>query len=531
MNPRAPVFGRTFDYLDYHAATQPTAEAMVHLERRWSWRELKVEVDRWARALLALGVTKGDRVACLSTPRPEFWISFLAASRIGAIWVGLNPRYTQRELAYVMRDSAPVLLVALARHGDRDFLPDIGAVAAETHSLRETVIFEPGEVQSPSLDRFLQSGNALPEGALKEAGDAVGPRDPTLIVYTSGTTGAPKGAILAHWGLSYCSQFQNRAWGTRRAQTRIINFFPVNHLASVGDISCFVLVAGGALIWMEQFDPAAVLDLVAAENVTLLGGVPTMIQMIFAQPDLDEYDLSSLETIAIGGAAVPLPLIRKLRRYVPSVSTGYGSTETVGHMTFTPPAASDEQIALSIGLPVPEYRLRIAGPDDRSLWPGEEGEIQVEGDFLFLGYHNRPGETAEAFTSDGWYKTGDIAVAQPDGTWRLVGRKKEMYKSGGYNIYPREIEIVLEDHPLVEMAAVVGIPDPLYQEVGHAFVLTLQENSLDEESLITHCKKYLANYKLPKRFTISNRLPILPVGKIDKQALKTSWLSDGADRI
>lgn len=521
MTNRPPVLPRIFDYLAYHAAEQPLAEAMVHGDRRWTWADLAAEVDGMARAFLAAGVHKGDRVACLSTPRPEFWISFLAAARIGAIWVGLNPRHTGPELAHVLGDSAPVLLLALAAHRGRDFSTEIAALAA-LHSGMAVYSFGGA---APTLPNLLAQSERTDPVTLSTAEAAVQTIDPAAIVYTSGSTGKPKGALLPHRGLSFCSHQQNRAWGARQGQTRIINYFPVNHLACLCDVSCFVLVAGGALIWIEDFDPAVVLATAAAESVTILGGVPTMIQMIAAHPDYAGTDLSSIETIAIGGAATPLPLVRQLRQRFARVSTGYGSTETIGHMTFTAPDAPDEQVAGSIGLPVPEYALRIALPDGRSCWPGEEGEIQVQGDFLFLGYHQNPDASAEAFTADGWYRTGDAAVANPDGTWRLVGRLKEVFKSGGYNIYPREIELALEEYPAVSLAALVNVPDSLFGNVGHAFVLLAPGEVADEAALLAHCRQRLANYKLPKRVIVVDALPMLPVGKVDKTALRARALA------
>ena len=283
------------------------------------------------------------------------------------------------------------------------------------------------------------------------------------------------------------------------------------------------LASGGTLVFMEQFDPQASLAMIEAEKITVLGGVPTMLQFIFGRDDLDAYDLSSLETIAVGGAAAPEALVRQMQTYAPLVSTGYGSTETVGQMTFSPPGATPEQIAGSIGLPVPEYELRIADSNGAPVTPGESGEIQARGQFLFQKYLNQPDATAASFTQDGWFHTGDIAVERPDGYWKMVGRLSEMYKSGGYNIYPREIEACLEAHPMIETAAVVGVPDATYQEVGHAFFQIKQgaaSHTLTAEHLRRHCKTVLANYKIPKLFTALPELPVLPVGKVDKMALK-----------
>lgn len=517
-----PVLPRISDYLDFHAAHQPEAEAVVHGATRLSWAELAKHVDAFAAALLSVGIRKGSRVAMLSTPRVEFWIAFLATVRIGAIWTGLNPRYTRDEMHYVLSDAEPALLIALTEHDGRDFRPDIAALTQGHPSIRRVICFGPGAPaeETTCIADFLAAGAKARPGLLRAASLAVSGDDPALIVYTSGSTGRPKGAIIHHHGPSYCSHFQNRYWGARGDRTRLINFFPINHLASVVDVSCFVLVAGGTIVFMEQFDPSSVLETIEAERITVLGGVPTMHQLILSHPGVDTHDLSSLEVIAVGGAAPPQDLVQRMRAYAPRVSVAYGSTETVGHVTFAPPGASDEQIANAIGLPVPDYRMRLAGADGTSVPLGEKGEIQVAGDFHFRDYFRRPEDTVETFTPDGWLRTGDVAVERPDGLWKMVGRLKEMYKSGGYNVYPREIERCLESHPLVEMAAVVGRPDPLYQEVGHAFCQSASGSGLTAEMLEAHCRAHLANYKRPKSFTIVPALPVLPVGKVDKMRLK-----------
>lgn len=518
-NSTIPTLDRISDYVSHYGKTQPQAEAVIHGSNRLNWRQLAQRVDQCARAFLALGVSKGDRVCILSTPRPEFWITFLAAARIGAIWTGLNPRYTRREMAHVLSDAKPTALLALRHDGMRDFHDDITALADE-FSVSNTIWFG---TPDDSFESFLATGEPVPDQTLTDASDAVGPDDPCLIVYTSGSSGSPKGAAIPHRGPCFCSRFQYRAWGARSAPTRIINFFPINHLACVVDISCLALVSGGTLVFMEQFDPQATLTTIEAKKITVLGGVPTMLQFIFGREDLDAYDLTSLKTIAVGGAAAPEALVRLMQAYAPLVSTGYGSTETVGQMTFSPPTATPEQIAGSIGLPVPEYELRIADGNDKPVMPGTSGEIQVRGRFLFQEYLNQPDATAESFTQDDWFRTGDIAVERPDGYWKMVGRRSEMYKSGGYNIYPREIEACLEAHPLIETAAVIGVQDATYQEVGHAFVRVKQgatSEALTADQLKEHCRTMLANYKIPKMFTVLPELPMLPVGKVDKMALK-----------
>jgi acyl-CoA synthetase (AMP-forming)/AMP-acid ligase II len=289
----------------------------------------------------------------------------------------------------------------------------------------------------------------------------------------------------------------------------------------VGDITIDTLVPGGTIVFQDQFDPEAMLAAIEPERITFFGHVPTVLQLIVNHPRFDTVDWSSVELIIWEGAAAPAELIRRLADKCPNLANAYGMTETVGSVTFTFDATDVDVLANSIGWPVPEYGVRLVGEENRLVPPGETGEIQVKGDFVTLGYWNRPEATRDLFTSDGWLRTGDLAVLRPDGAYRLIGRLKEMFKSGGYNVYPREIELVLERHPDVAMAAVVGVPDPLYQEVGHAFVMVHPGRQPSPEDLEAHCRAELANYKVPKRFVVATELPMLPIGKIDKRKLVT----------
>ncbi len=316
----------------------------------------------------------------------------------------------------------------------------------------------------------------------------------------------------------HVARVQNAIWPV--TPQRCINNLPINHIGCIGDISCDTLVPGGTLFFQEQFDPGEMLALVPREKITFFGHVPTALQLIVSHPTFATTDFSSVQIIIWEGAAAPVDLIEALRAKCPEVANAYGLTETVGSVTFTFDADEMDVLADSVGWPVPDYQVRLASDDGQAVPAGTPGEVQVKGDFVTMGYWQRPEASRELFSADGWLKTGDLAVERPDGAIRLIGRLKEMYKSGGYNVYPREIELVLESHPDVAMAAVIGMPDPLYQEVGHAFVLPHPGRTVTTEALEGHCRDQLANYKVPKRFTIAAEFPMLPIGKIDKQALK-----------
>jgi acyl-CoA synthetase (AMP-forming)/AMP-acid ligase II len=516
----SPCLELLSDYVAWYAQRQPEAEAAVMGVIRYTYAQLKNAVDDYARALMAAGVQPGDRIATLSTPHPDFLILFLAASSIGAIWLGLNPRYQAKESAYIIQDSQPRLLFARERIGSRDYVAELAELAADCESLQAVVLLD-SEHPVPGFEHnaaFLTAGQPVSALELAERRSQVRSSDAALIVYTSGSTGRPKGAVISHHALIVCARTQLQFWPA--APIRMVNFLPISHIGCVGDLSCYILLGGGTNIFMEQFDPRASLELMQREKVTVWGGIPTSLQMCVNLMDFDSFDLSSLQIIFWSGAAASPSLVASLGRISPNLSTSYGMTETVGSVTFTDVCNDVDVLAHTIGKPVPQYELRLVDPDGRPVGENATGELQVRGDFIMKEFWNRPQATAETIDADGWLSTGDLAVFLPDGNLKLVGRLKEMFKSGGYNIYPREIEQTIESHPAVAIAAVVGVPDDLYQEVGWAFVSLKPHAELSESELNAHCRAWLANYKVPKKFIIRDRLPTLPVGKIDKQALR-----------
>lgn len=513
-----PEFSRISDYVAHYAHAEPDAEALVSDTERIDYREFSERVDSFARALLAAGVVKGDRIAMLAPPSPEFAIVFFAATSIGAIWVGLNPKYTYGELQYVVADARPVLAITRERIEERNYLDDLKSLMAEQKCIHETILLDesaaPGGYAFTQLEAFIARGRETPAETLAQSRNKVETGDPALIVYTSGTTGTPKGALIPHRGLVKCARIQRCFWDA--SPLRIQNFLPINHIGCVGDITAYAVVSGGAIVFMEKFDARESLAMIAREKITLWGGIPTTLQMSLDLPDFSSFDMSDVQIIAWSGAAAPKPLIERLLKITPRLSNAYGMTETVGSITFVPPCDDVELLSETVGRPVPDYEVKIDNDTD-----GEAGEILVRGDFIMSGYWNNPEATAETIGREGWLHTGDIGRMRPDGYVELVGRKKEMFKSGGYNVYPREIEAVLESHPDISMAAVIGAPDALYGEVGHAYLISGKSPEPSETELRDYCREKLANYKIPKKFFVRAELPLLPVGKIDKQALKS----------
>lgn len=523
----APVLPRITDYVHHHAARFPDREAVVADDRRWTYADLERNVERWARSLIASGIAPGDRVAMLGIPSPEFLAVFLATTGIGAIWLGLSPRYQLEEYRYLLGDASPRVLIALTEFEGRDYAADLAALREEFPCIRSLVTLDRVLPDSIPYADFLQCGEVTAAERYHQIRHGVEAGSAALIVYTSGSSGKPKGAMLSHHGLCLGNAIQGREFGVD--VPRAVCPFPINHVACVGDTCCTTLIRGGTLVFMPRFDADAVLDTIQHERINLWIGVPTMFILASERPGFVASRLASLETIVWGGAAMPRAQIQRFQGLNARLMTLYGLTESTTDISFTAADADLEQLADTVGRPPPEFEVRVVDTDGKPQGVAEPGELQIRSDVNMLGYYQRPDATQAAFTADGWLRTGDLGYRRDDGNLVLVGRLSEMFKSGGFNVYPREIEEAIESHPAVALAAVFGVPDPLFQEVGEAWVLLTSGGGVDAVALASHCREQLANYKVPKRFFLCSELPMLPVGKIDKARLKRDALTRLAD--
>jgi acyl-CoA synthetase (AMP-forming)/AMP-acid ligase II len=455
----------------------------------------------------------------LATPSLEFFTVFLATAGIGAIWVGLNPRYRLDEFRHVIGDSRPKVLFVISGFESRDYRADVAVLMRENPCI-ERVVCVDGEMMDGAQDfvSFVREGEAVPTERYAAMAAAVDRLDAALIVYTSGSSGRPKGAMLSHYGLCFGNSIQGREFGV--AVPRVVCPFPINHIACVGDVCCTTLIRGGTIVFMVRFDSKQVLEVIERERINLWVGVPTMFILAAAEPEFATRDLSSLRSIVWGGAAMPREQIVAFKRLGARLVTLYGLTESTTDTVFTSLDCDLDQLAYTVGRPPPEYPCRIVNESGAECAVDEHGEIQFKGEFNMLGYLNDPQATRAAFTSDGWLRSGDICYWRADGNVVFVGRKSDMFKSGGFNVYPREIEQVIEEHAGVALVAVIGVADALYQEVGEAHVVLNPGHSIALEDLRQFCRQRLADYKVPKRFCVHASLPMLPVGKVDKRALK-----------
>ncbi|MFT5218566.1 MAG: acyl-CoA synthetase (AMP-forming)/AMP-acid ligase II [Planctomycetota bacterium] len=506
------------DYVFHHAELSPRAEALVWRDTRISYAQLARAVEQVSLALIAHGIERGDRVALLGTPRPEFFIVMMAAADIGAIWMGIHPRYTLHEMSHVIETASPKLVFSYREIDGRDYRDDLAELAQRYPSIEQIIMLD--EVD-PDLgigyESFLCCG-AESMDRLPVARAAVQSDDSAVIIFTSGTTGRPKAAMNSHFGLVHCARVELGRWPAK--DLRLLQNMPINHIANIGMMSSYALVAGGTLVFMDRFDPGEILRTIENERITFWLQAPAMFHLVINHADFETTDLSSLQYIVWGGGPMPQHMVERLGKLGARLAMAYGMTELTAYASYSDADASVEVLANTIGKPEPSYQLRLMKADWSRPAIGESGEIQAKGRWLMNGYFNDSQATAEAFSDDGWFKTGDVAELREDGNWTLVGRSKEMYKSGGFNIYPREIEMAIEEHPAVAMAAVLGTPDPVYDEVGYAFVQLQPDQKVDVDALNHWCRQRLANYKVPKTFEIVTELPRLAIGKIDKQGLK-----------
>ena len=500
------------DWLGRRALLTPSKIALVDAATglRHSYRELNRRANRVAQLLREqLGIGKGDRVAILATNRIEYLDLLFACGKLGAILVPLNWRLALRELALILSDCTPQVLA---------YAPNFASTVAELGALGITP-------QTLALGPMAEGTGPL-AAALAAPGDApameseVDLEDPALILYTSGTTGRPKGAILSHRMLVWNSINTIVGWELS-AQDVTITHTPFFHSGGINVLTLPLIHCGGTVVLMESFDPVRCLELIAAERVTVLFAVPTMFQMLLEAPNFDRTDFTAVRFFISGGAPCPVALIRAYQARGVPFRQGYGLTE-VGPNCFTLQPEDAIRKAGSVGFPNMHVDARIVDDRGHDQPPGAVGELILRGPTVFSGYWNNPEATAAAMHG-GWFHTGDLVRRDAEGYYYIVDRKKDLIISGGENIYPAEVENVLYAHPAVAAVVVIGVPDPKWGEVGRAVVVLRPGHQATAADLIEFCQGKLARYKIPKSIVFAAALPHNAAGKIVKQEVRARY--------
>lgn len=510
------------DMVRWASEQYPDLEAMVDGDDRWTFPALWNDVRDVTRAMIAAGIEPGDRVAIWAPNIAEWVLCALGALGAGGVLVPLNTRFKGQEAAYILRKSGTRFLFTVTGFLGTDYVAMIEEERRGLPSLERIVVFR-GSTSGGAVTwgEFLAGATDVSTREAEARIGRVSPDDVSDIIFTSGTTGRPKGAMVTH-GQSLRVYREWTAVVGLRAGDRYLIVNPFFHTFGykAGFMSC--VMRGATIVPHPVFDVDAVLERVARERITMLPGPPTLLQSILNHPRRDEYDLSSLRLCVTGAAAVPVEMIRRLREEMTfeTIVTGYGLTESTGTAAMCRHDDDPETIATTSGRAIEGTEIKVVDDDGNEVPRGQPGEILVRGYNVMLGYFDEPEETAKAIDADGWLHTGDIGVMDERGYIRVTDRKKDMFIVGGFNAYPAEIENILLAHPAVAQVAVVGMPDERLGEVGCAFVVPRAGAALDPEELIVWARERMANYKVPRRVVVVDALPVNASGKVLKFELR-----------
>ncbi len=503
------------ELLEERMASMPEKPAVFFGDETISFAELNRMANRYANVFRELGVGPGDRVCLFIPNRLEFLHSYFGLIKLGAMMISLSVMLKADEAKYIIDDSQAKMLIT-------------------TEWLYPTI--EPVRDQLASIRHILYLDDNPPEGVVplsplvEKASDEfssphIGPDSVACIIYTSGTTGRPKGAMLTHANFLHNLESANDLLKTTPDDVALIPGLPLFHL--LAQICLWTATYGGvASVLMEFFVPKMVLENIAKYSCNTFSGVPTMFALLLNDPEIDNYDLSSLRICFCSSAPLSLSLLKRFEERTGAIITeGYGLTEATALVTSNPIDA--ERKAGSVGVPI-RCEVRVVDKDDNDVPLGDVGEIIIRGKNVMKGYYNNPNGTADAIR-EGWLHTGDMGKYDSDGYLYVVDRKKDMIITGGYNIYPAEVENVLYKNPKIAMATVIGIPDEIKGEIAKAYIVLKEGQTATEQEIVDFCRERIAKYKAPRAVEFRDTLPTTPTGKILKRALREEVLAAGRD--
>lgn len=484
-----------------------------------SYAALADEAQRFGAALVEAGVEPGDRVAIWCGNCTEWIIAALGLFAAGAVLVPVNTRFKGSEAAVILSRSGARMLVTVTDFLGTDYVAMLRDTGAEVPAL-ETIIVARGPASASTVAWSDFVARAMPASLAEvtRRSAALGPDDPSDLLFTSGTTGVPKGVVMTH-GRTLTVATDWVAMTGLSAGDVYLQVNPYFHMFGLKAGILASVASGATMVPEPVFDVDRVLSRVGEERVTVLPGPPTLYQSILDHPDQGRYDLSSLRVAVTGAADIPVELIRRVRDELPfsQIIAGYGLTEG-GTACATSPEDDAQAIATTVGRPRPGFEVRTVGDGDVDVAVGEAGEVLLRGGSIMAGYLDDPAETSKVLDAEGWLRTGDLGVLDGNGRLRIVGRVKDMFIVGGFNAYPAEIENALLRHPAVRQAAVIGIPDQRLGEVGMAFVVVSGEVSGND--IIEWSRNEMANYKVPRVVEIVDALPLNATGKVMKEVLR-----------
>ena len=482
----------------------PDSIAYIYGDTSVTYKELNQQVDRMAAGLSARGIQKGDGVALLLGNSPEFLIAYYGILRLGAFVVPMNPLYTQGEINYILDDSQAKAVIA-----DISVEPRLSEIKEQLENLK-LVIYTDAEDQEWAWEHLMETNNNVCPSTF------IDQEDLAVILYTSGTTGKPKGAMLTHRNLASNADSISELIELHDKDC-VVAVLPMFHVFCMtislnGPIAC-----GATVLILPKFSPRDVVRTIREKKATVFAGVPTMYNFILQLPESTAEDFLSIRVCISGGASIPVELLQKFEnKYNISIMEGYGLSETSPLVALNPLKGTRKPG--SIGLDIPRVKCKVVNEDGREVPRGEVGELVVQGPNVMKGYLGMPEATSAALI-DGWLYTGDLATMDEEGYIYIVDRKKDMIIVGGYNVYPREVEEVLYQHPAVIEAAVIGVPDGEYGENVKAYVV-VKDEQITVNDIIQFCQDKLVKYKLPRQVEFSKELPKNSTGKILRRELR-----------
>jgi fatty-acyl-CoA synthase len=543
------------DLLDRRTEEIPTQEAIVYscypefggaLDIRLTYHEYRERVDAIARGLLALGLNKGDHIAVWAANLPEWPLLELATFKAGLVLIPINPALRAHEVEYILKQGDVIALFFMAHIRDHDCLSTIHSLTspgAKNGDVSGDILPKLRYVSllgTPPNGLVEQEGwrptlfsEMITEGAkvsayeLRERQASVKPTDPGQILYTSGTTGFPKGAVQSQRAILNNGAIFARRWGIQQGD-RVCTAMPFFHAGGCVLGILAALSAGATLHPLIAFDPLKTLQIISSERCSMLGGVPTMLLAIMQHPDFGTYDLSCLRSVISGGSPVPVYLMEQVKqRMGADVAIVFGQTEASAAITLTLQDDSFELKSATVGVPMPHGEVKIIDPAIGKAVPcGERGELCCRGYLVMDGYYNMPDKTAEAIDSEGWLHSGDLATMNAHGYVNIVGRLKDMIIRGGENIFPREIEEFLIRHPKVADVQIIGVPDKFFGEEQLAVVIPNEGEQLTEQELREYCKGQISHQKIPRYFQFVTAFPMTASGKVQKFVLRDNAIKE-----
>jgi acyl-CoA synthetase (AMP-forming)/AMP-acid ligase II len=513
----------TTEFLNIATAICPDKTAIVFEDKRYTFSQLNERVNRLANGLLKLGIKKGDRVAFLQVNCNQCVETYFAVAKTGAIYLPLNFRAKGNELSYMLNTAEAAALIA----GER-YIPLIDSIRPELKSVQHIISIE------KKHDGMLYYEDLISSSPDDEVVTEIDDDDITILMYTAGTTGFPKGVMLSHNSFAIYVM-ENVTPADPDAKESNILTVPLYHVAGIQAMMA-AIYGGRTLVMERQFEAGEWMELVEREKANRAMMVPTMLKQLLDNPDFSKHDLSSLKVITYGAAPMPLPVIRKALEVFPGVSfiNAFGQTETASTITALGPedhvlTGTEEEKEkklrrlASIGKPMSDVEMKVVDEDGKEVPQGEVGEILARGPRVMSGYWKDEEKTAKTIDKDGWVHTGDVGYVDEDGYYFLAGRSSDMIIRAGENISPEELENVIRDHPKVEDVAVIGIPDETWGEEPRAVVIPKKGEKVTEEEIMEYCRQNLASFKRPRSVVFVDDLPRNPMGKLIKREIREKY--------